>query len=618
MNKTKFIVALISLFLLSSVQVTNAQRRGKKRVKAVAVIAKVEPPKIDFDVGMSKPWTHLFEVEMKVDWAAMPEELEVKMPVWTPGSYLIREYSRHVQDFEAVNNSGNPVEWQKTSKNTWQIKTNGSKYIRVKYKVYSNELTVRTNELNDEHGFFTPAALLMFPKGQIAASSTVKVAPYGDWKVGTGLKAVAGKENTFVAENFDILYDSPFEISNYEEKEFMVLGKKHRFIVDGKGNYDLDKIVEDTAKIIEESEKIFGSLPYEEYTFILNLRGGGGLEHLNSTALQWNRFGFQPESSHNRFLSLVAHEFFHLWNVKRIRPEPLGPFNYEEENYTKGLWVAEGLTSYYEGILLMRAGIIDSNEVLASEAGIIGSLAARPGRHQMSAEEASFDAWIKYYRQDENSINTQISYYSKGELLNFLLDIKIRAGSMGAKSMDDVVRYLNTEYFEKGKWYTPADYQAACEMMAGGSLDEFFSRYVRGRDDIDYDSILGEMGLMLSTMSPENDRGYFGANISPSGNAINVRNVPSDSPAYEFGINAGDQIIALDGIQTDIRLFNSLVGAKKAGEVIRVSFFRHGNLRELPVTLGKTPARGYVISKVDEPTAEQQALYEGLFGSQVD
>ena len=505
-------------------QETPAQRK-KTNTKQATVETKPVPPQISYTVSMSKPWTHLLEVEMRLSYAAnAPAQAEIVMPVWTPGSYLVREYARHVESFGAADASGGSLAWRKSDKNSWLIETKGAREIVVKYNVYSNELTVRTNELNDNHAFFTPAALLMFPKGFLNVPSTVRVMPYKDWKIATGLPAVDGSANTFRAANFDTLYDSPFEVSNFKEISFTVQNKPHRFVVNGEGNYDLQRIARDTTKIIEESYKIFGELPYENYVFILNLRGGGGLEHMNSTALQWNRFGFTG-GRHNDFMALVAHEYFHLWNVKRIRPDALGPFDYENENYTKLLWVAEGATAYYEGILLQRAGIITAKEFLDGRAAQVQALQDRQGRFETSLEEASFDAWIKYYRQDENAINNQISYYDKGELVSFLLDVEIRGASKGTKSLDDVMRYLNEEFAKKNRNYTPEDYQKASEMMAGKSLDDFFAKYVRGRAEIDYNAILNGVGLQLKD-NKGRETPYLGANLRQDGDRLTITYLP--------------------------------------------------------------------------------------------
>lgn len=596
-----FIIALLSMY-----QETPAQRK-KPQTKTTPAAVKPVPPAIEFTIGMSKPWTHRLEVEMRIKWSQMPATAEVVMPVWTPGSYLVREYARHVEDFEAADAAGSALVWRKSNKNTWAVETGGSNEIVIRYNVYANELSVRTNELNDNHAFFTPAALLMHPKGQLGAASTVKVVPYGDWKVATGLAAVEGQPNVFRAENFDVLYDSPFEVGNYTELSFTVLGKPHRYVINGTGNYSPQRIVRDTTKVIEAAHAIFGELPYDNYTFILNLRGGGGLEHANSTALQWRRNDFTGDR-HNDFIGLVAHEFFHLWNVKRIRPDVLGPFDYSNENYTRLLWVAEGITSYYENVLLLRAGIISDREFRTAKATMIQQLQDRPGRFETSLEEASFDAWIKYYRPDENSLNNQISYYDKGDIVGFLLDVKIRTASGGAKSLDDVFRYLYAEFYKKNRNYSPADFQKAAEMMAGVPLDDFFARYVRGRDELDYDSILGGIGLQLNE-NRGRETAYLGANLREQGDRLTISGVPIGTPAYEQGLNANDQIVAIDGQRASQQFLQNYLNEKKPGDKVKFTIFRFDLLREIEVTLGGRGRASYSIGKVEAPTDEQKRLY---------
>ena len=593
-------------------QETSAQGRKNKNQKTTAATVETKPaaPEINYTVSMSKPYTHLLEVEMRVKASSLPAQTEIKMPVWTPGSYLIREYSRHVQDFTVKNGGGSDLTWRKISKNTWQIDTGGADEIVVKYNVYANELTVRTNELNADHAFFTNAAVLMFPKDNLQAASTVKVVPFGDWKVATGLPKVDGQANTFRAVNFDILYDSPFEVGNYVEVPFTVDGIPHRFIIEGDGNYDTKKIAEDTAKIVQQAKAIFGELPYDNYTFILNLRGGGGLEHLNSTALQWQRLGFKPESRYKGFLNLVAHEYFHLWNVKRIRPDALGPFDYETENYTRNLWIAEGGTAYYEAVLLRRAGLISDKELLDTKVSVIKALQNRPGRFETSLEDASFDAWIKYYRQDENSINNQISYYDKGELVNFLLDIEIRKDSNGAKSLDDVMRYLYNEFYKKNKNYAPADYQKTAEMMAGKSLEDFFSKYVRGTTDIDYNSILGGIGLKLNVEGNGRKQAYLGATLREAEGKLTVSSLPSDTPAYQQGLNTADEIVAIDGNRASQVFLQSYLSQLKPGDKVKLTIFRFDTLRELEITLGEQSDQNYSIVPVENPSDDQKRLYK--------
>jgi predicted metalloprotease with PDZ domain len=388
------------------------------------------PVDISFTVAMSRPHTHLFDIDVAIKHAANgPQEELLVMPVWTPGSYLIREFERNVQDFAAADAAGQPLKWEKTNKNTWRVFTNGAREWHATYRVYANELSVRTSELNSDHAFWNNANLLMYLEGYLKSPSTVRVLAPDVWKVATGLPGVPGQKNTFRAENFDILYDSPFEASNFKTLVFNVKGVPHRIVIDGAGNYDPERMRTDVQKIVEtEVEIMGGEIPYHDYTFILHLRSnaGGGLEHLNSTALGYPRFGFQIrtgdratsaapnaegfERDYRGFLGLVSHEFFHLWNVKRIRPDALGPFDYTQENYTKVLWVAEGITDYYSDLALRRAGLISEGDYLSAVARSIQAMQNTPGRLVQSVEESSFDAWIKYYRPDENSINSQVSY----------------------------------------------------------------------------------------------------------------------------------------------------------------------------------------------------------------
>src|SRR5215467_10153805 len=386
-------------------------------VLPLLIKAQTPPVDISFTVAMPRPHTHLLEVDVAIKRTVNgPQEEQLVMPVWTPGSYLVREFARHVQDFAATDAAGQPLKWEKTNKDTWRITTNGTASWHARYRVYANELSVRTSELNSGHAFWNNANILMYLDGFLQSPSTVRVLAPDVWKVATGLPAVLGQKNTFRAANFDILYDSPFEVSNFKTLMFNVKGVAHRIVIDGEGNYDPERMSRDVQKIVEtEVEVMGGEVPYHDYTFILHLRqnGGGGLEHLNSTALGYPRFGFtirhgdratsaapnatnRPEPEYRSFLSLVAHEFFHLWNVKRIRPDALGPFDYNNENYTRVLWVAEGITDYYADLALRRANLVTDREFLAGTARSFQSLQNTPGRLVQTAEESSYDSWIKF------------------------------------------------------------------------------------------------------------------------------------------------------------------------------------------------------------------------------
>lgn len=591
------------------------------------ISAQTAPPEIAFTVSMPKPHTHLLEVEIKVKRprGSVPAAEFLVMPVWTPGSYLVREFARHVQDFAATDDSGNVLEWEKINKNTWRVMTKGSRAWRASYRVYANELSVRTNELNSDHAFWNNAALLMYLKGFLNAPSTLQIQAPEPWKVATGLPVERSQKNTFRAENFDILYDSPVEVSSFQTISFEVKGVPHRIVIDGEGNYDPEIVRRDVQKIVASAVEVMGGeIPYRDYTFILHLRSntGGGLEHLNSTALGFRPFGFKPEASYRGFLGLVSHEFFHLWNVKRIRPDALGPFDYTKENYTKLLWVAEGITSYYGNLILLRAGLISAKEFLADAARSFHNLQRTPGRQVMSAEEASFDTWIKYYRQDENSINSQIDYYDKGEILGLLLDLEIRKRSNGAKSLDDVMRYLYSDFFKKNRNFTPVDFQKASELMAGSSLQEFFTKFVRGREELDYDAALAAAGLRLdrgevSGTTATAAKAYLGADVAQDSDRLMVRRVYAGSPAYEQGLNTGDQILALDNRRVTKEFFDARLAEKKPGELANLTIFRFDDLRSLPVKLGAINDTPYRIVELSAPTSEQKHIYQSWLGMAV-
>lgn len=579
---------------------------------------------ISFTVSMPKPWTHLLEVEMQVQVPAnlnVPNETNLIMPVWTPGSYLIREFERHVQDFAAVDANGNALVWSKVDKNTWRVVSRGARAWKVTYRVYANELTVRTNELNSDHAFWNNAALLMYPEGGISKPSTLRVVPANNWKVATGLPPVAGQPNTFRAENFDILYDSPVEASNFKQIDFEVRGVPHRIVIDGEGNYDPERMRADVKKLVEAEVAMFGGIPYHDYTFILHLRSntGGGLEHLNSTALGFRRFNFATERGWQNFYGLVAHEFFHLWNVKRIRPEALGPFDYTKENYTRSLWIAEGITDYYGYLMVRRAGLISDRGFLDGLARRIERFQNTPGRLAMSAEEASFNSWIKEYRPDENSVNSQISYYDKGELLGLLLDLEIRRRTNSSKSLDDVMRTLYANFFEKGQNYTPGDFQKICESVAGASLEDFFVRYVRGREEMPYNQFFNAAGLRLEQMGvPAGEatnsiapmKGFLGAELDDRTDMLLIQNVKVGTPAYEQGLNAKDQIIALDGARVDKDTFEALIAAKRPGEIVHITLFRNDDLRTFDIKLGGRVDAPYKLNGLQSITEKQSRVYQ--------
>jgi predicted metalloprotease with PDZ domain len=567
-------------------------------------------PQIAYTVSMDEPHTHYFDVQMKVE-GYKKQFIDFKMPVWTPGSYLVREYARNVEAFTAKNGKSLALKSEKINKNTWRVYSNSAEEVTVNYKVYAFEISVRTPFLDASHGYIQPAAVFMFVKDLMATPSTITVKPYKGWnQISTGLSPAGKDKFVLRAPNYDILVDSPIEIGTHKIFEFSVQNIPHRVAIYGEGNYDEKRLLADMKTIVEQVVSIFGEIPYEHYTFIIhNLQsGGGGLEHLNSTTLQTGRWNYGTEAGYSGFLSLVAHEFFHLYNVKRIRPKTLGPFDYENENYTTLLWVSEGVTSYYDDYLLRRVGFSSPDEYLYTVTGNIGTIENAPGSKVQSVSESSYDTWIKYYRPNENSQNTSISYYTKGAVLGMLLDLEILNSTQGQKSFDDVLRFLYNEYYKKqNRGFTEQEMQAAVEKIAGKSLNDFFQKYVYGTEQIDYNKYLGYVGLKLVNNSEGKNEPYLGANTSNTNGRLTVTSVMRGTTAYESGLNVNDEIIAIDNYRISDDL-NRVMSAKKVGDKINILINRSGILQTVEALVMKNPNISYRIQRVANTSPQQEAL----------
>ncbi|GGE61783.1 putative metalloprotease with PDZ domain [Pedobacter psychrotolerans] len=585
--------------------------------------------KIGFEVSFKEPQAHYAEVQMDISGLAK-DYVDVKMPVWTPGSYLIREFEKSVEEFKATA-SGKAVKVEKVRKNTWRIFSAKAAHIKINYRVYAFEISVRTPFIDESHAFLSPTGIFMHPDGMIKSPSTVKIIPFNTWsKVSTGLEPVAGQQFTYHATDFDILYDSPIEVGNQDVFEFMAAGVRHEVAMYGGGNYDKEKLKVDMAKIVEEPTKVYGENPNKHYVFIVHnfLRGGGGLEHLNSTTLGATRNAYNTEAGYKGFLALVAHEYHHLWNVKRLRPVALGPFDYDNENYTTNLWVAEGFTSYYENKYMHRAGFNDAAKFVNDLAGAVGTVVNTPGAKYQSAASSSYDAWIIGYRPNENSRNNSISYYNKGEVVGILMDLEIINATKGAKSLDDVMKamYLQCKTLKRG--YTDAEFKAMVEKVAGISFTNFWAKYVNGVDDVEYQKYFKLAGVDVTTENATPEKPVSGVNgqLTNAG-TINVTSITRNSAAWDAGLNVNDEIISLDDkIVNDalesIKLRSAmlslevlpLVTKKKIGDVLKLKVMRDGIEKEISLTLKENPNVRLKATINENATPEQKAVFAKWLG----
>ena len=576
-------------------------------------------PTIHYQVAMSQPESHLFEVTLQVKgWQT--SALDLKMPAWTPGSYLVREYARQVQDFFAEARDGQPLSSRKLSKNHWQIDTESASEITVRYRVFANELSVRTNHLDASHGYFNGAALFFFISGleQHPIQVTI-VPPKPDWYVTTPLPPVSGEIHTFEAKDFDTLVDSPFEIGTQQIYNFEVLGKPHQLAIWGRGNANPERIIEDTKKIIEVESQIYQGLPYQKYLFLLHLSGSGfgGLEHKNSCSLNYPRFGFRARDKYNRFMQLVAHEFFHLWNVKRIRPEALETFDYEQENYTTSLWFCEGTTSYYDGLIPLRAGIYDAKAFLEGLSKDITRFQTTPGRKVQPLSESSFDAWIKLYRRDANSDNNQISYYLKGAMVSLLLDLLIRARHENSLSLDDVMRQMWESFGKEEVGFTSQQLREVLESVAQIDLGEFLQRYVDGTDELPFNEYFQPFGLQVLGVEDEEPTPRLGVKVATENGKETIKFVEADSPAGRAGIDAGDELLAVDGMRVTAEQLSDRLKDYQADDTISVTVFHQDELQTHSVKLAQPQPSSYQIVPVDSPSDEQKKRFTDWLGEEL-
>ena len=563
------------------------------------------PAKISYNVTFPQVQAHYADIEMNIEHLSQPT-LVLKMPVWTPGSYLVREFAKSVEGF-TVSANGKEIPFIKTRKNWWSINTKGLNNVTIKYKVYCFEISVRTAFVDISHAFLSTSGIFMYPEGMLNQPSTIHIVPFGGWdKVSTSLDMVNNDPFTIQAPNYDILFDSPIEVGNQDVFGFDAAGVHYQIAMYGGGSYDKEKLKTDIAKIVEQETAVYGENPNKHYVFIVHnyLRGGGGLEHLSSTVLGASRDAYGTPRGYQNFLSLVAHEHFHLWNVKRLRPIALGPFDYDNENYTTDLWIAEGFTAYYEDIILRHANLIDADNYLGVMANDINQVENTPGKKIQSIADASYDAWIKAYRPTENSNNSTISYYSKGSVAALLLDLEIINDSHTQYSLDDVMKYMYHEYYKTLKrGYTDAEFKKGLEKFAGKNLDDFYKKYVYGVADVDYNKYLGYAGYQLTDEAAGTNEPSLGIMTANTGGKMLVTNVLRDGTAWVDGINVNDEIVSVDG--TPVTDAGSILANKNVGDKLSITISRDGLSLVFHVTLLKNSLVKYKIETVVNPSAQQ-------------
>ena len=565
-------------------------------------------PLLRYAVRVTAPARHTVEVELV--FAPSAETVELAMAAWSPGSYLIRDYARFVRDLAVVGDDGAPRTVTKIDKQTWRVAAAGARELEVRYEVYGHDLTVRTNHIDGDHAFLHGPATFVYPSGPTALRGSpveVTLAHPDAWVATCAALDAHGKIR---AGSIDELFDHPIHIG--PTRTFVVPAKVPvKLAIWGErvpgGVFDEDRLATDLAAIVDDHVARFGEAPFSAYTFMLMLAHDsyGGLEHRASSVNLYNPHFGTTRKSYEGLLELLSHELFHAWNGKRIAPAPLLAFDYAREAYTPCLWLMEGITSHYDRFALRSSGRISAKSFLDKVLDDWARLQATPGRARQSLEQSSFDAWIKLYKPDESNLNTTVSYYLKGGLAMFALDLHIRRRTEGERSLDDALRALWQRYGKPGKPH-PDDVQPIFEEATGLALGDVFARQIRGTEDPDLATELAHLGLELrSSADPAQVADGLSAvwlGVTTSG--IKVTGVHDGSPAHHAGISPGDELCAIDTFRaTSDADLRSLLAARRVGDEVRIAAWRRHRLIELTAVLAPAPPTRWEIAGIADPGA---------------
>lgn len=569
-------------------------------------------PDITYTVSMPFPSNHMYEVSLKVEnYSPLPQSfVDFKLPSWRSGRYVILDFASGIQEFTAEDENGNSLKWSKTDKDTWRVNGSSNNNYIIKYKVFSNEISIRTRGLNDEGGFIDASAVLMYAEKLRNNPLKVKFIPNKNWHVTTGLNKSNGSENTFVAPDYDFLADCPFLIGNQIDRNFYINDVRFTISFPPDVEYNADTVVNDIRNISKTICDFWGDMPFEHYNYLLirDRFDYGATEHINSTVFNISSVTFTNKDRYNTFLSNIAHEFFHTWNVKQLRPKGIDPYDFNKENYSEEFWIAEGLTSYYQNIFMIRAGYLTPDKYVENLTGNIQNDIERPGNYIQNLAESSFDAWIKHSANTPNKYISETDFYSKGANVSLLLDLEIRNSSENKYSLDDVIKTMYKNYTLSEGGYTNKDFINLCEKYNGSSMESFFQKYLYGLDTLDWKKYLNNAGLDLS-ISYEPEKTYAGISTGESGDRLLIRYIAPGSPAYNAGLDANDEIIALDGYRVSSSSFKSRISDKNEGDEIILTIMREDKLREFKVILGSLEQANYKLEKSEDPEELQETIF---------
>ncbi len=575
--------------------------------------------RVQYGIDLTRAPSQLIDVRIAIS-GVDTGTVEFHMPTWRPGRYVILDPAGTVRDVRATDGAQTALPVRKTAKSTWVVETKGQSSVQLAYTLYANSISDRTRHADDSHAFISPSSVLMYTDEHRDEPCRVLVhTPQGaDWRVATGLDAES--TTSFVARDYDTLVDCPLEIGEHQLISFNVDGVPHEIVIWGEAEPDADRLREDVSAIVREQARVFGGeLPYGRYVYLVHSAPGigGGTEHLNSTIMQTRPSTWTDDGAYERFLGLVSHEMFHTWNVKRLRPAGLVPYDYQRENYTDLLWVAEGTTSYYDDLTLVRTGLISVDDYLGMIRGTIGGVLGRPGVQVQSLADSSFDAWIKFNRSTPDDVNSTVSFYSQGALVSLLLDLEVRRTTEGRVTLDDVLRALYARHPLEAGGFTTDDMLSTLAVLTGTAWDEFFERWVRSARAPDVTDALAWVGVEVTPNEPE-DGAYIGLDFRDEDGFAAVRAVRTDGPAFGTGILAGDLVVAIDGARATPSSITEHLEDAAPGAAIELTLFRRDHMRRVTLVASTPPVRSWKVKRMKEPTPQQRQRFEAWVGQPWD
>ena len=589
---------------------------------------------VHYAIRPVNPEAHLFEVVLTIR-APAPDGQQLSLPAWIPGSYMIRDFAKNIVTIEA-SCANEPVALKKLDKQTWQA-VPCSDALEVRYTVYAWDLSVRSAHLDTTHGYFNGTSVFLRVHGQDEKPCSVELLGpegqgYADWQVATTMPPLSAEIYGFglyQAADYDELIDHPVEMGDFTLLEFEAGGVPHAMAITGRHYADIERLKGDLKRICEYHIGLFGEAPFERYLFQTMVVGDGygGLEHRSSTSLLCTRgdlprVGEEKISDDYRgFLGLCSHEYFHSWNVKRIKPAAFLPYDLRQEVHTPLLWAFEGFTAYYDDISLVRCGLIPAESYLELLGQTITRVVRHSGRLKQSVSESSFDTWTKFYKQDENGPNAIVSYYTKGSLVALALDLMLRHQSNGERSLDDVMRALWQHHGKPHEGITPQQMEALINEVAGTDLSDFFEQALRGTEDLPLADLLSHIGVeyCLRTASSNSDKGgkpgkedgetplALGVRYGTDPQGAKLLNVFDGGAAQEAGLSAGDIVIAVDGLRANQENIEKLLAWHRRKESVTVHAFRRDELMTFRVPIKEAP-RDTCFLALQEGADEQRCL----------